>query len=52
MEKETGLVERQALFNALEQQYSIPKNEALKLINQLIREGAIFEPKEGYLKKT
>jgi replicative DNA helicase Mcm len=52
MEKETGLVERQALFNALEQQYNIPKNEALKLINQLIREGAIFEPKEGYLKKT
>jgi len=52
MEKETGFVERQALLNALEQQYSIPKNEALKLINQLIREGAIFEPKEGYLKKT
>jgi len=52
MEMESGLAEKQALLETLEKEYSIPKHEALKLINQLIREGAIFEPREGFLKKT
>jgi replicative DNA helicase Mcm len=52
MEMESGLADKQALLDTLEQEYNIPKHEALRLINQLIREGAIFEPKEGFLKKT
>jgi len=52
MEKETGMVERAALFNELETKYKIPRGESDRLIGQLLREGTIYEPREGYLKKT
>jgi len=51
MEKETGIVEKKALIENLEKQGVDPR-EAEKLINQLIREGTIYEPREGFLKKT
>jgi replicative DNA helicase Mcm len=52
MEKETGIVERTALLNELETKYKISKAEAERLVKQLLREGTIYEPREGYLKKT
>jgi replicative DNA helicase Mcm len=52
MEKETGMVEKVALLNELEIKYKIPKTDAERLIKQLLREGTIYEPREGYLKKT
>jgi replicative DNA helicase Mcm len=52
MEKETGLVERIALLNELETEYKISTGEAERLIGQLLREGTIYSPREGYLKKT
>jgi replicative DNA helicase Mcm len=52
MERETGIVERLALTNELDIKYSIPRREAEHLIGQLLREGTIYEPREGYLKKT
>jgi len=52
MEKETGIVEKTALLNELETKYTISRGEAERLITQLLREGTIYEPREGYLKKT
>jgi len=52
MEKETGLVEKMALVNKLEAEYKILRSEAERLIGQLQREGTIYEPREGYLKRT
>ena len=52
LEKETGIVERTVLLNELEIRSQIPKSEAERLIGQLQREGTIYEPREGYLKKT
>ncbi|MEM1563235.1 MAG: minichromosome maintenance protein MCM [Candidatus Bathyarchaeia archaeon] len=52
MEKEIGMVDKTALINRLETEYKIPRVEAERLINQLLREGTIYEPREGYLKKT
>jgi replicative DNA helicase Mcm len=52
MEKETGIVERVALLDALETKFTIPKGESERLVGQLLREGTIYEPREGYLKKT
>jgi replicative DNA helicase Mcm len=52
MEKETGIVDKTALLNELETKYKIPKVEAERLLKQLLREGTIYEPREGYLKKT
>lgn len=52
MEREIGMVEKVALINRLETEYKIPRNETERLIAQLQREGTIYEPREGYLKKT
>jgi len=52
IEKETGMVEKTALLNELEAKYKIPINEGERLLGQLLREGTIYEPREGYLKKT
>jgi replicative DNA helicase Mcm len=52
MEKDTGIVEKTALLNELETKYKISTGEADRLISQLLREGTIYEPREGYLKKT
>jgi replicative DNA helicase Mcm len=52
LEKETGQVEEIYLLDELEKTYSIPKETSRALISQLLREGTIFQPREGYLKKT
>ncbi|MGD6807745.1 MAG: minichromosome maintenance protein MCM [Candidatus Bathyarchaeia archaeon] len=52
MEKATGIVERDALVNELETKHKIPKSEIERMISQLLREGTIYEPREGSLKKT
>lgn len=52
MEKETGMVEKAALLGELETKYKIPRGETDRLVGQLLREGTIYEPREGYLKKT
>ncbi|MDH5374614.1 MAG: minichromosome maintenance protein MCM [Candidatus Bathyarchaeota archaeon] len=52
MQRETGLVEKIALLNELEEKYKISTGEAERFISQLLREGTIYSPREGYLKKT
>jgi replicative DNA helicase Mcm len=52
MEKETGMVEKAALVNELELKHKIPRTETERMLWQLLREGTIYEHREGYLKKT
>lgn len=52
MGKETEMVKREKLLERLQTQFNILAGEASKLISQLLKEGAIFTPKEGCLKKT
>ncbi len=52
MEKITGIVERDALVNELETKHKIPKGEIERMLSQMLREGTIYEPREGCLKKT
>jgi replicative DNA helicase Mcm len=52
MEKETGMVEKAALISELEVKHKIPRVEIERMIWQLLREGTIYEHREGYLKKT
>jgi replicative DNA helicase Mcm len=52
MEKITGIVEKDALINELETKNKIPRGEIERMISQLLREGTIYEPREGCLKKT
>ena len=52
MEKETGMVEKEALETELDEKYKISRSEASRYLGQLLREGTIYEPREGFLKKT
>ena len=52
MEKVTGIVEKDAFVNELETKHKIPRGEIERMIGQLLREGTIYEPREGCLKKT
>lgn len=52
MEKETGMVEKAALVSELESKHEVPRAETERMLSQLLREGTIYEPREGYLKKT
>lgn len=47
----TGIIEKQVVFHELSEKYSIPDAEAHKLIDHLLRDGVIFEPREGFIKK-
>jgi len=53
MEKETGgMVEKTALIDKLTKERDMSAQEVEKLLAQLEREGTIYRPREGYLKKT
>jgi len=52
MERETGMVQRSALLEKLESEYEIVGPDAERLLGQLLKEGTIYSPTEGYLKKT
>ncbi len=52
LEKDTGMAEKAALEAELEEKYQISRSETNRMLSQLLREGTIYEPREGYLKKT
>ncbi len=52
MEKETGTVERDALVSELESKHKLSRSEIERMIGQLLKEGTLYEPGEGRLKKT
>jgi replicative DNA helicase Mcm len=52
MEKETGMVDKERLIERLQTEYDIMSGEAERLIGQLLKEGTLFAPRDGFLKKT
>jgi len=52
MERSTGTVRDDDLYDRLEEDYNISRSEAGKLVGVLLRDGTIFSPRPGYLKKT
>jgi replicative DNA helicase Mcm len=52
MEKETGMVDKARLFERLQAEFDILSGEAERLIGQMLREGTLFAPRDGFLKKT
>ena len=48
----SNLKECELLLNDVETRHKIPINEIERLLRQLLQEGTIYEPREGYLKKT
>ena len=51
-EKETGMVREEELYDKLQREYNIRREEAYRLISQLTREGTIYSPRQGFFKKT
>jgi ribosomal protein S27AE len=51
LERETGMAEKTTLLNKLEGKH-MPRGEAERIIGFLLREGRIYECREGYFKKT
>jgi replicative DNA helicase Mcm len=52
MEKETGMVDKERLLERLQAEYDILSGEAERLIGQMLKEGTLFAPRDGYIKKT
>ena len=52
MERETGTVEKDALVAMLEEKHKLSRSDIERMIGQLLREGTLYEPGEGRLKKT
>jgi len=52
MQHDYGVAKRDDLTAWLSKERDIPPDEAEEILGMLIREGKIFEPRPGYLKKT
>ena len=52
LEKETGMVDKEQLLERLQTEYDILSSEAERLIGQMLKEGTLFAPRDGFLKKT
>jgi len=52
MERITGVVKDDNLFDALLEDYQISRADAAKLIGVLMRDGTIYSPRPGYYKRT
>jgi len=52
MEKETGVVEEKALYETLSKKIEISEEEARRIVGQLIREGVLYSPKVGTIRRT
>ena len=52
MEKETGMVDKERLIERLQTEYDVMSGEAERLIGQMLKEGTLFAPRDGFLKKT
>jgi hypothetical protein len=52
MEKTTGIVRKTELMSELARRHKTSQEESEQILMWLLQKGVIFEPKEGYLKKT
>jgi len=52
MERETGAVQESKLYEELSKTAGLSEGEVQILVNQLIRDGILYSPKPGHLKRT
>ncbi len=52
LERQLGIVEEPTLFQALSRKVDITDEEARRLVGQLVREGILYSPKPGHLKRA
>ncbi len=52
MEKETGTVEETKLYEALQEKKSMSEEQAKMIVSRLIKDGVIYSPEDGKVKRT
>ena len=52
MERETGAVQESKLYEELSKTAGLSEGDVQTLVNQLIRDGILYSPKPGHLKRT
>ncbi len=52
LEKQLGIVEDSTLYQALSRKVDLTDEEARRLVDQLVKEGILYSPKPGHLKRT
>jgi replicative DNA helicase Mcm len=52
LEKQLGIVEDSTLYQALSRKVDLTDDEARRLVDQLVKEGILYSPKPGHLKRT
>jgi replicative DNA helicase Mcm len=52
MERISGSVRDDDLYEALQGDHNIPRSEAARLISVLVKDGTIYSPRPGYYKRT
>jgi replicative DNA helicase Mcm len=52
MERTTGTVRDDDLYDTLQSEYGINRSEAARLVSVLIKDGTIYSPRPGYYKRT
>jgi len=52
LSRQMGMAEEEAVYEVLERDYGISRSEAVSLVEQLRRDGTIYSPRHGFLKKT
>ncbi len=52
LEKEFGAAKEEDVYDTLKKEYDIERAEATALLNQLKRDGTLYAPRDGYVKKT
>jgi replicative DNA helicase Mcm len=51
-EKVGEMIREEELYERVESDYDITRNEAERLLNQLVRDGMVYSPKPGFLKRV
>ncbi len=52
LSKETGDIELEELYRQLESEYSVDRRTAEDYVRRLVKDGTLYSPKPGYVKKT
>ena len=52
LEKDTGSIDENTFYQELVSKHEIDEGQAKILVNQLIKEGVLYSPKPGYIRRT
>ena len=52
MEKETGMVDERVMYDTVSKKLEVSEDEVRRIIGQLIRDGVLYSPKAGFVRRA